>query len=60
MNFSMTEQEKGDYLIEVSAWEGLTVDCINRFRNKLRCIKNSPKKCNYETIKIKWIYQYFY
>jgi hypothetical protein len=25
MNFSMTGQEKGDLLIQVTAWEGLTV-----------------------------------
>jgi hypothetical protein len=25
MNFSMTEQEKSDLLIEVTAWAGLTV-----------------------------------
>jgi hypothetical protein len=29
MKFSMTGQEKGDLLIEVTAWAGLTAICIS-------------------------------
>ena len=33
MKFSMTVQENGDLLIQVTAWEGLTVfgDCMGSF-----------------------------
>jgi len=29
MKFSMTRQDKGDLLIQVTTWAGLTVVCIN-------------------------------
>ena len=35
MEFSMTGEEKGDFLIEVTAWVDLTVQCLEGFQRKM-------------------------
>ena len=40
MEFSMMGQEKGDCLIEVAAWVGLTVSTLYVKRSRKLCIYN--------------------
>jgi hypothetical protein len=46
MNFSMTEQEKSDLLIEVTTWAGLAVHCLFNVTLWMYCYTQKDFICN--------------